>query len=98
MKTLCIRLALLFSAGTAFAQMYRWVDKDGKVRYGDTPPPGVKSSSIKGPQSGAAPAAPAAAAKDAKKGPLTPAEQEQEYRKRQAEARKARESSPRRSY
>src|SRR5689334_21122673 len=89
-KASSIYLALLLCAGTAFAQMYRWVDKDGKVRYGDTPPPGAKTSSIKGPASSAAPAPAAAAkdAKDAKKGPLTPAEQEQEYRKRQAESRK----------
>ena len=97
MKASWICLALLLAAGTAStasAQMYRWVDKDGKVRYGDTPPPGAKTSSIKAPQSGGvAPASgdstPATAAKDAKKGPLTPAEQEQDYRKRQADARKS---------
>ena len=87
MKAFCIGLALLFAAGGALAQMYRWVDADGKVRYGDTPPPGVKTSSIKAPSSGGA--APAAGAKDAKKGPLTAAEQEQEYRKRQTDAGKA---------
>ena len=87
MKAFWICLALLLAAGTASAQMYRWVDKDGKVRYGDTPPPGAKTTSIKAPQSGSA--APAAAAKDAKKGPLTAAEQEQEYRKRQQETEKA---------
>jgi hypothetical protein len=31
-------LALAFSA-TASAQMYKWVDKDGRVSYSDTPPP-----------------------------------------------------------
>ena len=93
-KAFCICLALLFGAGSAFAQMYRWVDKDGKVRYGDTPPPGAKTTSVKAPQSGgAAPEAAAKDAKDAKKGPLTPAEQEQEYRKRQADSRKAAEKS-----
>jgi glutaredoxin len=30
--------ALLFAAA-ASAQLYRWVDKDGKVHYTDTPPP-----------------------------------------------------------
>ena len=88
MKAFCICLALLLAAGTASAQMYRWVDKDGKVRYGDTPPAGVKTSSIKAPQSGGG-AAPEPATKDAKKGPMTPAEQEQDYRKRQADARKS---------
>jgi hypothetical protein len=89
-----VAIVFLLAAASAGAQMYRWVDKDGKVRYGDTPPPGAKTSSIKAPQSGgAAPQAPAASSKDAKKGPLTPAEQEQEYRKRQAEARKAAEKA-----
>ena len=89
MKVSWICLAMLFAASTAFAQMYRWVDKDGKVRYGDTPPPGAKTSTVKAPQSGGAAPDSAPAAKDAKKGPLTPAEQEQEYRKRQEEAAKA---------
>ena len=92
MKASCVCLALLLAAGTAAAQMYRWVDADGKVRYGDTPPPGAKTTSVKAPQSGGG-AATAPAAKDAKKGPLTPAEQEQEYRKRQAESGKASEKA-----
>lgn len=99
MKASWIFLALLFAASTASAQMYRWVDKDGKVRYGDTPPPGAKTSTIRAPAPGSAP--PVAASKDAKdakdakdpkkeakKGPLTPAEQDQEYRKRREEAKK----------
>ena len=92
MKASWICLALLLAAGTAGtagAQMYKWIDKDGKVRYGDTPPPGSKTSSVKAPQSGGAAPAPATAAKDAKQGPLTPAEQEQEYRKHRQEAEKA---------
>jgi hypothetical protein len=99
-KAFCIFLALLFAAGAACAQMYRWVDKDGKVRYGDTPPPGAKTSSIKSPQSGDAAPAPAAKdakdakdAKGAKKGPLTAAEKEQDFRKRQADASKAAEKA-----
>jgi|CXWL01.1.fsa_nt_gi hypothetical protein len=85
-------LALLF-AGVAHAQ-YRWVDKDGKTRYGDTPPPGIKASRIGAPASGSAPAqAPQAAAskdggKDANKGPMTSAEKEQDFRKRQELAKK----------
>lgn len=30
---------LLFAAGTACAEMYKWVDKDGVTRYGDRIPP-----------------------------------------------------------
>ena len=92
MKASWIFLALLFAAGTANAQMYRWVDKDGKVRYGDTPPPGAKTSTIKAPASGSAP--PATASKDAKDGKdgkrttLTNAEKDQEYRKRREDAAK----------
>jgi hypothetical protein len=91
LRVLVCAMSLAFAAGAA-AQAYRWVDKDGKVRYGDTPPPGVKASPLKLPQGGGgdvAPAAGDAAAKAAKKGPLTPAEQEKEFRKRQADAQKA---------
>ena len=37
-------VAFLFAAA-ASAQMYRWVDKDGKVHYTDTPPPGAAGKS-----------------------------------------------------
>ncbi|MGH9577494.1 MAG: DUF4124 domain-containing protein, partial [Terriglobales bacterium] len=84
--------ALVFAlTGVAHAQQFKWIDQDGKLRYGDTPPPGVKATPLRGSTAPAAPSAVAPgadAAKEAKKGPLTPAEQEQEYRKRQAEARK----------
>jgi glutaredoxin len=41
-------LAFLFAAAAA-AQLYRWVDKDGKVHYSDTPPPSSagKSSQLR---------------------------------------------------
>jgi hypothetical protein len=92
MKKLSIILVALVLAGAAHAQMYKWVDKDGKVRYGDVPPPGVKATPMKGMQSAPTSAA-APASKDAKKGPLSPAEQEQEYRKRQQEDKKASEKA-----
>lgn len=92
-------LPLLLVSLSAAAQMYKWTDKDGKVRYGDTPPPGVKATPMAG-SSSAPPAPPAAsassgssgsaaAAKDLKKGPLSPAEQEQQYRKDKEEQAKA---------
>jgi hypothetical protein len=99
MKNPWIFLFALAFAGAAHAQ-YRWVDKDGKVRYGDTPPAGVKATALGAPASGSAPPAPAAAskdAKDAKKGPMTAAEKEQDYRKRQADAKKAEEKSAKES-
>ena len=86
-----IAAALALACGLAQAQAYRWVDKDGKVRYGDFPPPGIKGTPRKAPAGGAAPPPPEAgkdaASKDAKKGPLTPAEQEQAYRERQQKAK-----------
>lgn len=35
-------LVLVFSASVS-AQMYKWVDKDGKVQYGDCPPADCKA-------------------------------------------------------
>jgi hypothetical protein len=93
--SLAVALAALSFAQPSLAQQYKWVDKDGRTQYGDTPPAGVKATRLKGPSGPAAAPAPEgkAAAKDAKaaKGPLTPAEQDAEFRKRQAEAQKSRE-------
>lgn len=36
---LFIALAILLAAGVVAAQVYKWVDKDGKVQFTDTPPP-----------------------------------------------------------
>jgi len=86
-------LACLMS--DAQAQVFCWNTKDGKRQCGDTPPPGVKATALGTPSAPAAPPAAAAAkdaaAKDAKKGPQTPAEQEQAFRKRQLDAEKSRE-------
>src|SRR5260221_12620597 len=90
-------MAAAVFAAPAMAQQYKWVDKNGKTQYGDTPPPGVKATPLKGPAGGPAAAAPPAAdakaadAKAAPKGPLTPAEQEAAFRKRQTEAQKGRD-------
>lgn len=79
-----MRKTLLFVAGLAFAtavlaQQYKWVDRDGRVQYGDSPPPGVKATPLR--PAPAPPSAPAPAAKkDEKK--LTP---EQAFQKRQQE-------------
>jgi len=74
------------------AQHYKWLDERGRVQYGDSPPPGAKATRLGPPAAATAQPAPKEAdAKAAKKGPLTPAEQEAEFRKRQAEAAKERE-------
>jgi len=75
---------------TAQAQVKCWTDANGKRACGDAPPPGAKITTLKAP---AAQDTPAPAAKDAKKGPVTPAEKEADYRKRQAEAQKDAEKS-----
>lgn len=94
-KTLIVLLALV-AAGAAQAQVQCWTTKDGRRECGDSPPPGAKVREIRGttaaPAPPAAPSAKGAAAKDAKKGPLTPAEQEQAFRKRQIDAEKARDA------
>jgi hypothetical protein len=80
-------LAGLAFAGAALAQQYKWVDQNGKVQYGDAPPPGVKAQRLKPPTSGPAPAA--AAKPDDKGGKgLSP---EAAFRKRQEDAEKDRQ-------
>ncbi len=39
MRRLALTLALLAFAAAASAQLYRWTDEQGKVHFGDTPPP-----------------------------------------------------------
>jgi hypothetical protein len=94
-----ISLALCLAALPASAQMYKWVDSNGKVQYSDKPPPSnVKTEKLRAPAPAPATSAPAAGdtkdgtPKDAvKAGPKTPAEQEQAFRKRQLDAAKAQE-------
>ena len=79
-KALLFAVGLAFAA-TAWAQQYKWVDQDGKVRYGDTPPAGVQATPLRPPAS--APAAPAPAAK--KGGSSIELNPEAAFRKRQQE-------------
>lgn len=96
MRRLSVALALtLCVALPASAQMYKWVDSDGKVQYSDKPPPSnIKAEKLRVPARAAdAPATgedKGAAQKDAAKpAPKTAAEQEQAFRKRQLDAAKA---------
>ena len=88
-RVLAVLAALAFAAA-ATAQTYKWVDKDGKVRYGDQPPPGVKATPLKGASGPAAPAAPAPSAKKDDKKALSP---EAAFRKRQLEQKEAEEKA-----
>lgn len=38
--------ALAFAALPAGAALYKWIDENGRVVYGDTPPPGVKAERV----------------------------------------------------
>ena len=87
MRRILLLLALVGAAGAAQAQIRCWNDADGKRACGDAPPPGAKVTTLRGSTT------PDAAAKDAKKGPLTPAEQDQQFRKRQLDAQKAADKS-----
>jgi len=77
--------ALALLATGAQAQVYCWTTKDGKRQCGDTPPPGVKATTL------STPSAPPAPAEPAKKGAAAKGDPEQEFRKRQIEAQKARD-------
>ena len=87
-RAIIFGLGVLFAAAAA-AQQYKWVDQNGKVQYGDVPPPGVKAQRLKPPPGASAPAA---AAKKDEKGakPLSP---EAAYRKRQEDAQKENEKA-----
>ena len=86
MRRILLLAAVLAFPAAALGQQYKWIDEKGRTRYGDIPPPGVRATPLKPPPP--APSAPAAA-KD--KGPLSTAEKDAEFRKRQQEAEKARE-------
>ena len=79
--------ALLFAALPASAAMYKWTDENGRVVYGDTPPPGVKAERI---SSTLPPADPNAvrdmAAKDAELKKRQQERQDQDAKAQKAEA------------
>ena len=90
-----ILLSALTCAGTVAAQS-KWVDKDGRVTYGDAPPAGVSAAPMRRsaapvPQAEEAASDKADKKDDATKKPLTAAEQDAAFRKRQQEAEKDRE-------
>lgn len=87
MRLLLLLVALSLSAA-ASGQQYRWVDKDGRVRYGDVPPAGVKATPLR---PAPAPAAPPAA-KPAAEG-KAPLSAEEAFRKRQEEKRATEEKA-----
>ncbi|MBL8524734.1 MAG: DUF4124 domain-containing protein [Betaproteobacteria bacterium] len=74
-------IAILLATATVAAQVYKWVDKDGKIQYSDTPPPpGATKAEPKkvetGPGAASAAPAPAKSLQD----------RAQDYDKRKTEA------------
>jgi hypothetical protein len=55
MKRIIIALFALAFAPAAFAQLYKYVDKDGKTVYSDQPPANVESKQISVPTGGNGP-------------------------------------------
>lgn len=100
MRKIIFLMAAILAAGAAQAQIKCWTEGGRRV-CGDAPPPGAKVTTVRGTGSTTPAPAPAEAAPDSKdaakkgasQGPLTPAEREQEYRKRQAESQKAAEKA-----
>jgi hypothetical protein len=86
-KALLVILSIGFAAA-ASAQQFKWVDKDGRTQYGDSPPPGVKATPLKAPP-GPAPVSSAPSSGAAKKDkPLSP---EEAFKKRQQDAKEKQE-------
>src|SRR5574342_873002 len=84
MRRILLLSRALGVAATALDQQFKWVDKDGRVQYGDTPPPGVKATRLRPPPPGSSSPPPAAAKKGEK--PLSP---EAAFRQRQQERAEA---------
>lgn len=77
-------IAILLATATVAAQVYKWVDKDGKVQYSDMPPPaGATTMSSQRLTSSASSAPVAADDKAAQKKPPDPVK---DYDKRRTDA------------
>jgi hypothetical protein len=77
MKRVLLCAALLAWSGMASAVVYKWVDAQGKIQYGDTPPDGVHAEIVEllgvhNSRSAASAPAPAPAASTARTVPGTP--------------------------
>jgi hypothetical protein len=96
MKRLSAAILVLCAALPASAQMYKWVDSNGKVQYSDSPPPGnVKTERLRNPPgpAGAGDTGDSEGSEQkkdaAKAGPKTSADLEFDFRKRRVDAAKA---------
>jgi hypothetical protein len=73
-----IALVALLAASAAHAQVYRWVDEQGKVHYGERPPAGAKASPVQDKLAAPPGASAPKAAPDA-------SQQERDFQRRQME-------------
>ena len=91
-RALLFVVAIGFAAAAA-AQQFRWIDKDGRVQYGDVPPPGVKATRLKAPPPGPASAPSSGAKKDGDKALSPDAAFRKRQQEREAEEKKAAQAS-----
>jgi hypothetical protein len=89
-KVLALLIGLAL-AGTAQAQIKCWTGADGKRACGDMPPPGAR---LETPKGAPLPREAAPAAADTKKATPASAPQDQENRRRQAEAQRTDPKAP----
>lgn len=80
-------LVLVFN-GVAHADVYKWVDKDGKIQYSDQPPLSGEAKKMKKKTKDTTDAAPTTTGTGAKPA-ATAADQEVEFRKRKMEKEEA---------
>lgn len=73
-----MRRAIAFAPFAAHAQVYRWVDEQGKVHYGERPPTGAKASPVQDELAAPPGAAAPKAAPDA-------SQQERDFQRRRVE-------------
>jgi len=74
MRKLLILIALLVLVPAAIADVYKWVDRDGKVHYGDIPPANARATPVDMTPSGPSRAGQVPAAAAAEKAPQPPAQ------------------------
>ena len=74
-------VAILLATATVAAQVYKWVDKDGKIQYSDTPPPASATKT----EAKKVDTSPAAASTTAAPGKVLQ-DRAKDYDKRQADA------------
>ena len=94
-----IAFAAFLAAFAAHAQVYRWVDEQGKVHYGERPPTGAKASPVQdklaAPPGAPAPKAAPDASQQERDFQRRRMEREQQEAREQKEAEKAKQQCER---